>query len=252
VKASPAGSPLRRAFENAHFVVVDKPPGWLSVPSRRGREDARPCAGVALEVETGARIWPVHRLDVEASGLLLFAKHGEAHAAANGWFARREVEKTYEAWTEHRPDAPLRLGAARVGDVLRPNELVPGERFAWECRIKRGKRRSFVDPDGKPALTAAAWLGPRPGDGAVFAWSLHPSTGRPHQLRLELFRHGFPILGDALYGAEAAFAPGAIALRATRLRFPPAAAELGLPAAIETEGLERAFGGAPAPFTGGR
>ncbi|MBS1983183.1 MAG: RNA pseudouridine synthase, partial [Bdellovibrionales bacterium] len=72
---------MKIVFENPHFLAADKAPGWLSVPSRLGADDARPCVGRELE-KTHGRVWPVHRLDLEVSGLILFARNAEAHRAA--------------------------------------------------------------------------------------------------------------------------------------------------------------------------
>lgn len=211
---------MKAVFENERLVAVDKPPGWLTVPSRAGEADPRPCLGRQLERELGVRLWPVHRLDVEVSGLVLFAKDAEAHRAANAWFEGRSVSKVYEALTEGA------LESARVGHPVE-----------WRSSLQRGKRRTFESPHGKPAVTRATCLGPRP-DGALF-WRLEPLTGRPHQLRVHLAVHGFPIVGDMLYGARRPHAGEGIALRAVRLDFSACAeaARLGLPPRLEVEGL---------------
>ena len=216
---------LRVAFRNDRFVAVDKPAGWLSVPSRMGASDERPCAGRALEADLAARTWPVHRLDEDVSGLLLFALDAEAHAEGNRWFERRLVTKTYEALTE------MPAGA-------RPE---PGP-HVWESRLLRGKRRAYESPHGKPATTRARLVGDAVAQGqAALAWSLEPVTGRPHQLRVELARRIAPVVGDTLYGARAPLPGGAIALRCVALAFQPAAgaASFGLPAELRVEPLER-------------
>lgn len=66
-------------------------------------------------------------------------------------------------------------------------------------------------------------------------WELHPLTGRPHQLRYELSRHGHPIVGDQLYGSTLAFLNPGIALRAVQIDFSkaPGAKSFGLPNEIE-------------------
>ncbi len=209
---------MQLAFDNPHFVAADKPAGWLSVPARTGAADPRTCLGLALEAALGLRLWPVHRLDAEVSGLILFAKNADAHRAANGWFERREVEKRYEALTDGDPGA-----AAKVAGV-------------WRSRILRGKKRAYESPHGKDAETVARLLGRR---GDLLAWDLEPRTGRPHQLRYELAKHGFPIAGDSLYGSTRPHAGGGIALRCVGLGFAGCgqAAELGLPEALAVPSL---------------
>jgi tRNA pseudouridine32 synthase/23S rRNA pseudouridine746 synthase len=199
--------------ESEHWAVLDKPRGVLTVPGRGAAEADRAVLGLALQAALGGRIYPVHRLDLPVSGLVLFARDAAAHARANGWFERRLVHKTYRAWTraqgfEHLP--------ARVPGPRKRIDPVPGQRFEWAGRIWRGKRRAFQSPRGVPSLTRATFLGTDPASGYL-VWDLEPVTGRPHQLRLDLSRHGFPVLGDSLYGSAVDLGAGAIALRAYRL-----------------------------------
>jgi tRNA pseudouridine32 synthase / 23S rRNA pseudouridine746 synthase len=198
-------------FENPHFVAVDKPAGWLTVPGRTGTADTRPCLGRTLEAELDKRLYPVHRLDAEVSGLVLFARDETAHRIANAWFEAHTLRKRYEALTE--------------GEAL---ELVPGREVEWRSQLLRGKKRAYVSPHGKLAVTRATFVRPH---ADALLWRLEPLTGRSHQLRVHLASHGFPILGDTLYGARVSLAAGGIALRAVSLSFAacPEAASLGLP-----------------------
>lgn len=203
-------------FDNVHFVVANKAAGWLSVPSRQGAEDARPCLGTHLQEQLKQRLWPVHRLDQEVSGLVLFAKDAPAHKAANLWFENHTVQKIYEALTEGQP----------------PNEA----HQHWESNLLRGKRRAYESPAGKPSVTDARYEGMQEHH---LGWRLKPRTGRPHQLRVHLSANGFPIVGDALYGSTRSYEPHAIALRAVMLDFSSCsdAASLGLPPMLRVTGL---------------
>lgn len=203
-------------FKNEFFLAVDKPCGYLTIP---GRVKNRPVLTDTLAQEHG-RVWPVHRLDAEVSGLVLFARTAEAHRAANKWFESRQVCKFYQALTEGEPQASWHQGQS----------------FEWTSHLLRGKRRAYESPNGKPATTRAQWMGTIEFRGAcVQRWSLEPLTGRSHQLRYELARHGFAILGDTLYGAHSNFKPDAIALRALRLDFSKCsdAAQFKLPASLK-------------------
>ena len=86
---------MQIVFENSSVIVVDKAAGVLTVPGRFGDTPDDPSLGRALEQQLGQRLWPVHRLDLEVSGLVLFARSAEAHRVANAAFEGRRVEKQY-------------------------------------------------------------------------------------------------------------------------------------------------------------
>jgi tRNA pseudouridine32 synthase / 23S rRNA pseudouridine746 synthase len=186
-------------FENDHVVAIDKPAGWLSVPSRMGVADERPCAGKILEAQLAVQLFPVHRLDEPVSGLLIFAKSSKAQTTLSSWFENRKVRKRYHAVTSF---------TARVwkwGQCPWKMTLEKGVLQTWECSLTKGKKRSFVDEKfGKFSKTQAilrAEDSSNP-ENTVLHWDLFPLTGRSHQLRVHLALGGYPILGDVLYGAD--------------------------------------------------
>ena len=202
-------------FHNEHFLIALKPAGVLTVPDRGGVDSAHPVLGLLLQDELGVRLFPVHRLDLPVAGLVLFALNAEAHKIANTWFEERRVHKTYRAWTHPQSFAHI---PAHVGNSRHVIALSNGMQFEWYGKIDRNKRRVFESPRGKPSLTLAQYLGRHPTHGHL-VWDVEPVTGRPHQLRLDLSRHGFAIVGDALYGSTTNFGPERIALKAFRLDF---------------------------------
>lgn len=186
-------------FENPHVCIVNKPPGYLSVPGRF-KEDKRPCLGRLLEVQLNTRLWPVHRLDFEVSGIIIFAKNPQSHKKISDAFANQKIKKTYSAISQ--------------GEVQMAQNQ--GE---WRCHILRGKKRSYEKPWGDLAITQYQLIEK---ENNFNRWLLFPLTGRPHQLRYELFRHGSPILGDQLYGSTYEFGKeNEIALRAIKIELPP-------------------------------
>lgn len=237
--ADPSATLARVLFTNEHVIAAHKPGGVLTVPSRTGDEDPRACFGRQLEAALQVRLWPVHRLDFEVEGVVLFAKHGNAHRIANAAFEGRRVDKRYEALCE---------GASSLSTAA----AWPIE-FVWESLLVRGKRRSFEAAHGKPARTVARALAlvpagerlaPAPGAVAVpktlVHFALAPETGRPHQLRVHLARAGYPVAGDVLYGAVCPLAvPDLIALRSVSLEFLDEADRraLGISAALRVPGL---------------
>lgn len=194
---------LNIVFKNTEFVIIDKPGGMLSVPSRLGAKDPRPVAGICLQTELGQQVFPVHRLDEDVSGLLMFALTTAAHRIANKWFEQHQIVKTYEA-------------LATVAENVDLTPWTPP--VLWECKLMRGKKRAYEAEFGKPAVTRAMLVSITPEHKTT--WHLQPLTGRSHQLRYEMMRHGFPIDGDSLYGSKVLFTEkNSIGLRAVQLDF---------------------------------
>jgi len=207
-------------FENTNFLAVDKRGGFLSVPSRLRDQDPRPCEIIEWSKNKQVRLWAIHRLDEEVSGVLLFAKTPEAHRTANQWFEKRLVRKTYEALTESAEE-----------------NFKVNEKLVWKSKLLRGKKRAYEKEFGKESITEAILIGK---DLGTSLWKLSPLTGRSHQLRFEMAKHGFPILGDELYGSKTPSPiPSAIALRAIELdlRNCPERETLGLPEKLGVSSL---------------
>ncbi len=221
-------------FENQHFVVCDKPSGVLSTPSRFECTDSRGCLGTELQSTLGVQIYPVHRLDFEVSGLVMYAKSAEAHRIANAWFENKQVQKTYRALTTVQDFSHI---PSNVENPRTKIDLTKQTSFEWKAKILRGKRRAYESPQGKSSLTIANFLGSN--EQGYLQWDLQPVTGRSHQLRFDLSRHGFPIVGDELYGSKVEFGSCSIALRSYRIDFKntPKAKTLGLPETFEVRSL---------------
>lgn len=186
-------------FINNHFIVADKPAKWLSVPSRIGDKDQRECLGLWLQNQFG-RVYPVHRLDFEVSGLILFARDSDSHRAANLWFEKKQIQKTYCAFSDLPP-------------------LAEGLQI-WNSKVKKGKKRTFESANGVEAITEAICNSHlRFEDMDLYSWDLKPITGRSHQLRFEMYKNKHPIVGDLLYGSKLKLKSGAIALRAYKMDF---------------------------------
>lgn len=164
---------LQVVHEDARLIAVDKPSGMPTIPAR-GLDIEPACA--AAERLTGGKVWIVHRLDRDASGLLLFAKDAEAHRALSGRFEAREAEKVYLCAVIGR----------WIGDGLID---APLKQF--------GSGRQGVSPEGKASVTA--WRAVKLFSDCTLV-EARPKTGRRHQLRVHFFHAGHPILGDTRYG----------------------------------------------------
>ncbi len=176
----PAHHGLDVIYLDSHYLAVNKPAGLLSVPGR-GHEKAD-CMASRVNLEYPEALI-VHRLDMSTSGVLLMARSLEAQAAMGKRFEYREVEKTYIARVAG--ECPL------AGNINLP--LITD----WPNRP-----RQIVDHEvGKSAFTQYERL-----DYSerydVSRVSLHPKTGRSHQLRVHIASIGHPILGDELYAPD--------------------------------------------------
>ncbi|MBC7743157.1 MAG: RNA pseudouridine synthase [Bdellovibrionaceae bacterium] len=222
---------LNIIFQNENFVVCDKPAAVLSVPARE-RNDVRPCLGLQLQKELRSQIFPVHRLDFEVSGLIIFARTVLSHKISQRWFEKKEVQKKYLATANQQDFSHWPVGINTDRATIAAN---PGQQYIWKTQILRGKKRSFESNQGDWAETKATIYEVKD---FKTQWQLYPLTGRPHQLRLEMSRRGFPIDGDELYGSKVKLNRPGIALRAVEIDFLKIQDRLGLPQKLYTQDAE--------------
>lgn len=209
-------------FRNENFIALNKPAGVLSTPPRFLEKDQRLVLGRELEKAIGQQVYPIHRLDFEVGGVVLFALTVEAHRAASEWFAERNIQKVYQAITE-RP--------------FSDRGLEPGSRFRWQAKVLRGKKRTYEHQAGKTSITEAEVI--KLSTSSVL-WRVLPVTGRPHQLRFDLSRNGFPIWGDRLYGSAKPWGENQIALQAVELILSQVETEKwGLPKSLHLKQSDR-------------
>jgi 23S rRNA pseudouridine1911/1915/1917 synthase len=173
---------LTRVHEDESLVVVDKPPGLLTIAT--GTERERTVYRMLREwmAARGGRIFVVHRLDRETSGLLVFAKSFAAKRQLQAQFEARSTERVY---------------VARVEGVVRSTEGTLTahleEDRALRVRPTRDSRR------GKEAITRYRVL-ERSRDTSLLEITL--VTGRRAQIRVQLAALGHPVVGDRSHGSR--------------------------------------------------
>lgn len=178
---------LETLYEDCTIIAVDKPSGMPSVPGLDGRISA-----FDILKNTHEEIHTVHRLDMDTSGVLLFAKTSEAATDLQRQFESRTISKTYLARLSASPEG-ICLKCGDKGEVRLPLSPDHDER----------PRQKVDHTQGKPAVTLYEVISENE-DGTVDI-TFHPHTGRTHQLRIHaahILGLGRPILGDMLYGGS--------------------------------------------------
>lgn len=169
--------------EDEHLVVVDKPAGLLTAPTPES--DRGNLLDLLRRRPDGGPVFLVHRIDLQTSGLLVFAKTPEANRALSTRFRDHDVTRSYLAVLDGSlPDD--------VGDV---NEPIEGRRAQTHFEVLEhlGEHTTFV----RCRLT----------------------TGRTHQIRIHAAGLGHPVRGDSTYGRPGEQDPPRMALHATELGF---------------------------------
>ncbi|HEX3356672.1 MAG TPA: RluA family pseudouridine synthase [Tepidisphaeraceae bacterium] len=200
-KAAEPSLPFRVVHEDADVIVIDKPTGLLTSTVPR---EKRPTALAILRDyfarrEPSARVGLIHRLDRDASGLLVFSKTHEAFRLLKEQFFKHTVDRVYTAVVYGK----LKPAEGRIDSRL--VELPDGSVHSTK-RKDHGER---AISDYQVLRTA--------GDLSLVRVTLF--TGRKHQIRVHLAEHRTPILGDPMYGSKDAPGASRLLLAATALSF---------------------------------
>ena len=164
-------------LEDDDVLAVNKPEGLASIPERDPTQESLLSQ---LSTARPTKLYVVHRLDKEVSGVIIFAKNAAVHKFLNEQFSHHTVRKTYWAVVHGviaqesgTIDVPLRqFGSGRMGvDSKRGKKSVTSFHV-----LKRFAAHTLVE--------------------------VHPVTGRRHQIRVHLYSLGHAIVGDLLYGEK--------------------------------------------------
>jgi RluA family pseudouridine synthase len=165
-------------FENADVLAASKPEGLAAIPERDRRSES---LHQILQALAGTKLYVVHRIDKDASGVILYAKNAAAHRCLNDQFTRREVVKTYLALVHGVAEVPR----GRIDEPIRAY----------------GSGRMGIDRErGKPSSTSYEVV--RALDRCTLV-RVQTSSGRRHQIRVHFYSLGHPIVGDRRYGDRA-------------------------------------------------
>ena len=185
----PEEIPLEILYEDDDLIAINKPSGMVVHPAK-GHWAGTLTSALAYHFQSLSQVGGahrpgiVHRLDRDTSGVIVVARHDQAHMALAGQFERREVEKEYFALCRGTLD--------RDRDWIRqPIGAHPYQREKMAIRAGHGTSReaeTFVE-------VTERWRG-------YVQVSAFPKTGRTHQIRVHLAHIGCPVLCDPLYSGH--------------------------------------------------
>ena len=164
-------------FENEDLLVVDKPHFLTMTPTGKYVQET---LLVRLKKQTGyAELTPIHRLDRETAGVVLFCKTPATRGIYQKLFAERKVKKTYHAIAAYRPEL----------------------NFPQSLQLHLEKGTPFytmqINPDKTPNTETLIELLQH--NHQLAKYLLKPTSGKQHQLRVHLNYLGIPILNDPFY-----------------------------------------------------
>lgn len=209
----PQDLPLDIHYEDAHLIVLNKPPGMAAHPGP-GVFDGTlvnallyQCRGSLSGIGGVARPGIVHRLDKETSGLMVAAKTDVAHRGLSDLFSRHDIDREYVALTRGAPKGLKGTLTTRIGRSPRDRQKM--------AVLHSGGREAITHFETLETFGAS---GANSGPVASIV-RCRLETGRTHQIRVHMAHLGSPCLGDPVYGSGG--------LKA------------GLQAALKASGLER-------------
>ncbi len=167
-------------FKNDDFIVVDKPHFIPVTPT--GRYVKESLLARLKHHYQNEEISPIHRLDRETAGIVMFTCNPEVRGAYQSLFQKREVNKTYEAITTYSDDLALPL--------THKSRIVKSETF-FLMKEEAPTPEKDINSETEISIDTVK--------GKLAKYTLKPVTGKQHQLRVHMMSIGHPILNDPFY-----------------------------------------------------
>lgn len=196
---------MQIVYEDNHIIIVSKRSGEIVQGDKTGDVPLSELAKQYIKekyAKPGAVfLGVVHRLDRPVNGLVVFARTSKALERLNRMFANGEVQKTYWAITQNRPEAD------------------EGTLEHWLTRNEK-QNKSYASEREKPGSKRAVLKYKVIGESERYnLLEINLLTGRHHQIRCQLAAIGCPIKGDLKYGAKRSNPDGSISLLARHVEF---------------------------------
>ena len=185
---------VQEIYQDQHLIIVNKPEGMKT----HGNQPGEIALLNHVSAYVGQNCYVVHRLDMETSGLVLFAKNPFILPILNRLLEKKEIAREYWALIEGRVESKELVFRDKIG------------------RDRHDRRKRIVDEkNGQYAETHISRLKQFPNKTTIVRCKL--KTGRTHQIRVHLSHHKHPILGDPLYNSKSR--TSRLMLHAFRLSF---------------------------------
>ena len=185
---------VQEIYQDQHLIIVNKPEGMKT----HGNQPNEIALLNHVSAYVGQTCYVVHRLDMETSGLVLFAKNPFILPILNRLLEKKEIAREYWALVEGRVESKELIFRDKIG------------------RDRHDRRKRVVDSKkGQYAETQVSRLKQFPNKTSLVRCKL--KTGRTHQIRVHLSHHKHPILGDPLYNSKSK--TSRLMLHAFRLSF---------------------------------
>ncbi|MBN2406226.1 MAG: RNA pseudouridine synthase [Elusimicrobia bacterium] len=173
-------------YEDNHLLALNKPAGMLTQPNQSGKDSLEDLAKEWIKVNMNKPgnvfLHPVHRIDREVSGVVLFARTGKALSRLNEEMRNRDIVKIYHAVTCPGPS---------------------GKSGTLEHYLRHSSFRAAVAKNGAGKKAVLEYRKIKDIGGCSLL-EICLKTGRYHQIRVQLSEAGWPVLGDTKYGGQRA------------------------------------------------
>ena len=163
-------------YQDEDLFAVNKPSGWLSIPDRHNSEI--PSVKSWLE-DSGQKVFIVHRIDKDTSGLLIIARNEESHRHFNMLFEQRNLTKIYYG---------LVVGSIADEEGMYDQPIEPHPVLQGRMRVGRKGKSAITHYQVVERFRGYTWV------------RFQIETGRTHQIRVHLQNAGHPLVCDPMYG----------------------------------------------------
>jgi 23S rRNA pseudouridine1911/1915/1917 synthase len=201
---------LQVIFEDNHLIAVNKPAGILvhadETEDTTLEDYVKNYIKVRYKKPGAVFLGTIHRIDRPVSGAIVFARTSKALTRMNDLFKNREIEKTYWAITQERPDQISGhlehfIAKDRSKNVARIYDNMSSRAKAAKAKKAKLSYKLIASAENRSVLEVKL------------------ETGRPHQIRVQLSQIGSPIVGDLKYGAPFPMDDATIALHSRSISF---------------------------------